>query len=187
MKLSILICTMPSRSEMLKKLTQQLMLLLVKYDESEWEVLIQPDENINVGKKRNILLQKASGDFIVFIDDDDEIHDNYIDAFMNAIESNPDADCIGYRGYITFDGSSRKDWVISKECETWHEKDGVYYVNSLYDGSIFFIFSEDDEEKVYYTDERDFNVGIDKDYNLSKRHFSNLNELKNRNNESNYP
>ena len=50
MKLSILICTMPSRSEMLKKLTQQLMLLLVKYDESEWEVLIQPDENINVGR-----------------------------------------------------------------------------------------------------------------------------------------
>ena len=67
------------------------------------------------------------------------------------------------------------------------EKDGVYYVNSLYDGSIFFIFSEDDEEKVYYTDERGYNVGIDKDYNLSKRHFSNLNELKNRNNESNYP
>ena len=81
MKLSILICTMPSRSEMLKKLTQQLMLLLVKYDESKWEVLIQPDENINVGCKRNILLQKASGDFVVFIDDDDEIHDNYIDAF----------------------------------------------------------------------------------------------------------
>jgi glycosyltransferase involved in cell wall biosynthesis len=127
MKLSILICTIPSRSEMLKKLTQQLMLLLGKYDESEWEVLIQPDENINVGQKRNILLQKASGDFVVFIDDDDEIHDNYIDAFMHAIHCNPDADCIGYRGYITFDGNSRKDWVISKECETWHEKDGVYY------------------------------------------------------------
>ena len=67
------------------------MLLLAKYDESQWEVLIQPDENINVGRKRNILLQKASGDFVVFIDDDDEIHDNYIDAFMNAIEFNPRA------------------------------------------------------------------------------------------------
>lgn len=101
MRLSILICTMPSRSQMLKKLTQQLMLLLSKYDGCEYEILIQPDENINVGKKRNILLQQSSGDFIVFIDDDDEIHDNYIDAFMNAIEINPDADCIGYRGYIT--------------------------------------------------------------------------------------
>jgi glycosyltransferase involved in cell wall biosynthesis len=118
---------MPSRSEMLKKLTQQLRLLLGKYDESQWEVLIQPDENINVGRKRNILLQKASGDFVVFIDDDDEIHDNYIDAFMNAIESNPDADCIGYRGYITFDGTSRKDWVISIKCKTWYEENGVYY------------------------------------------------------------
>jgi len=106
MKLSILICTIPSRSEMLKKLTQQLMLLLGKYDDSEWEVLIQPDENINVGQKRNILLQKASGDFVVFIDDDDEIHDNYIDAFMHAISCNPDADCIGYRGYISFDCNS---------------------------------------------------------------------------------
>jgi glycosyltransferase involved in cell wall biosynthesis len=118
---------MPSRSQMLKKLTQQLMLLLSKYDGCEYEILIQPDENINVGKKRNILLQQSSGDFIVFIDDDDEIHDNYIDAFMNAIEINPDADCIGYRGYITFNGTTRRDWVISKECETWHEKDGVYY------------------------------------------------------------
>mgnify|MGYP000323986168 CR=1 FL=1 len=78
MKLSILICTMPSRSEMLKKLTQQLRLLLGKYDESQWEVLIQPDENINVGRKRNILLQKASGDFVVFIDDDDEIHETHL-------------------------------------------------------------------------------------------------------------
>lgn len=127
MRLSILICTIPSRSEMLKKLTQQLMLLLGKYDESQWEVLIQPDENINVGCKRNILLQKASGDFVVFIDDDDEIHDNYIDAFMNAIELNPDADCIGYKGYITFDGVSRKDWVISITCKRWYEENGVYY------------------------------------------------------------
>lgn len=127
MKLSILICTIPSREQMLKKLTNQLLLLFSKYDETEYEILIQPDENINVGSKRNILLQKASGDFVVFIDDDDEIHDNYIDAFMHAIKSNPHADCIGYRGYITFDGVSRKDWVISIKCKSWYEDNGVYY------------------------------------------------------------
>lgn len=127
MKLSILICTIPSRSEMLKQLTQQLMLLLNKYDKDEYEVLVNADEKLNVGKKRNLLLESSSGDYVVFIDDDDEIHDNYIDAFMNAIKSNPDADCIGYKGYITFDGAYKKDWVISKECNSWHEKDGIYF------------------------------------------------------------
>jgi len=127
MKLSILICTIPSRSEMLKKLTNQLRLLLSNYDKYEYEILIQPEQNLNVGKKRNILLQQASGDFVVFIDDDDEIHDNYVDVFMDAIQSNPNADCIGYRGYITFDGNSKKDWVISITCKTWYEENGVYY------------------------------------------------------------
>ena len=127
MKLSILICTIPSRSEMLKQLTQQLVLLLNKYDQDEYEVLVNADEKLNVGKKRNLLLESSSGDYVVFIDDDDEIHDNYIDSFMNAIKSNPDVDCIGYRGYITFNGSYKKDWVISKECSSWYEKDGIYY------------------------------------------------------------
>lgn len=127
MKLSILICTMPSREEMLKKLQQQLLLLLNDYDSSEYEIIINADINKNVGQKRNALLELSKGDFVVFIDDDDEIHDNYIDAFMNVIQMNPDTDCIGYRGYITFNGASKKNWVISKECKSWHEKDGVYY------------------------------------------------------------
>jgi glycosyltransferase involved in cell wall biosynthesis len=127
MKLSILICTIPSRHEMFYKLLNQVKLLCSKHSDGILEILIQADTHLNIGQKRNKLLEEAKGDFVVFIDDDDEIHDDYVDCMLNAIEICPDADCIGYKGYITFNGSTRKNWVISKECLTWHEKDQVYY------------------------------------------------------------
>jgi glycosyltransferase involved in cell wall biosynthesis len=129
MKLSILICTLPERQVMFDALKAKLMGQLFKLVEfkDQVEICSATSNKMTIGALRNDLLQMAKGDFIVFIDDDDEINDNYINAFMNAIMNNPNADCIGYRGYITFDGVSKKNWVISKECNSWHEKDGVYY------------------------------------------------------------
>jgi len=46
-----------------------------------------------VGMKRNLLLEKAKGDYVVFIDDDDTIADDYILEIMKAIEIQPDIIC----------------------------------------------------------------------------------------------
>jgi len=48
----------------------------------------------SIGAKRNALLDMANGKFIAFIDDDDMVTTDYIDTLLEAIKSNPDADCI---------------------------------------------------------------------------------------------
>lgn len=126
MKISILIATMPSR---LQKLDDLMSVLNPQIDlnglHGEVEVLIDPRIDINIGQKRNILLQKAKGDYIVFIDDDDHVSLHYIKLILEAIKSNPD--CVGISGIITTNGTKQKQWHISKDYGKWFERNGIYY------------------------------------------------------------
>jgi glycosyltransferase involved in cell wall biosynthesis len=47
-----------------------------------------------VGEKRQDLLNLARGKYLVFIDDDDRISDDYVSEILNAIKNNTDTDCI---------------------------------------------------------------------------------------------
>lgn len=126
--LSILICTIPSRNKMfnilLKNIEEQISkskykdLVEVAYDDSV---------GISVGKKRNLLLDKAQGKFVVYIDDDDEVHNEYVDKICICIDNNPDIDCIAINGLISFDGKDEKKWFISKLFGKWYESNGIYY------------------------------------------------------------
>jgi glycosyltransferase involved in cell wall biosynthesis len=78
------------------------------------------------GVKRNQLLQRASGDFVVFVDDDDDISADYIKLVCQAIESQPDVDCIGIRGLIYFRGSHPHRFVHSLQYQDYSSKGGVY-------------------------------------------------------------
>lgn len=122
MILSILICTLPNRRSMFEVLYGKVLLQLALCNSTNLvEVLWDDSTNIPTGRKRNMLIDKSKGDFIVFIDDDDEISDDYISSILEAINKNPNADCIGLEGYITFDGGRRKDWSISINHGHWHE------------------------------------------------------------------
>jgi glycosyltransferase involved in cell wall biosynthesis len=50
----------------------------------------------SIGAKRNALLELAQGDYIVFIDDDDIVANDYVKIVLEVINANPDADCITY-------------------------------------------------------------------------------------------
>lgn len=91
------------------------------------EIINDCSMNCTTGEKRNRLLEKAKGDFIVFIDDDDEVSDDYVESIIQAIDSNPNIDCIGMKGKITFDGANEKKWIISTSCGGWYEKDNMYF------------------------------------------------------------
>jgi len=122
MILSILICTIPSRREMFQSLYGKIIGQISGCcAENEVEVLWDENTNITTGRKRNFLVDLAKGTFIVFIDDDDEVSDDYVESIVNAIKENPQVDCIGMEGYITFDGGSRKEWSISIQHGHWHE------------------------------------------------------------------
>ena len=79
---------------------------------------------ITTGRKRNDLIQQASGAWVCFVDDDDNISGNYVDLILQALESNPDV--VTFEGWMTTNGAHRVDWVI-KLGERYEERGGMYY------------------------------------------------------------
>lgn len=91
----------------------------------EVEVIVDGEMGYNIGKKRNLLLGRAKGEYIVFVDDDDVVSDNYVEKILQATETGPD--CIGISGVIKINGGDERQWHISKDYGCWHENLGVYY------------------------------------------------------------
>lgn len=114
MILSILICSLESRNAMLNTLLQELQQQCIACGTKEVEVLTNVDnKQKSTGKKRNELLQAATGKYIIFIDDDDWIEPCYIRELLTAAAS--DADCFAMNGWITTNGGNRIDWALSKD------------------------------------------------------------------------
>lgn len=120
-KISILIATMPSRAGHLFRLGG----ILAPQLNDNVEVVVDCSMDYNIGSKRQIMLSIAKGDYVVYIDDDDIISDDYISKVLKACESG--ADCIGISGKVTTDGQNEKRWHISKDYGSWYEKDNIYY------------------------------------------------------------
>lgn len=123
MKLSILICTIPERQWMFLSLYKVLQ-DIIDSDGMPVELLWDNSPDITIGQKRNLLLSKSKGEYVVFIDDDDMPSMDYIDLILKACESG--SDCIGISGFMTTNGTNIKLWHISKEYPCWLESMGVY-------------------------------------------------------------
>lgn len=90
--LTILIPTLPNRRPLFNELLNK---LLVQSEGQPVEILSLLDNRvIPLGKKRQMLLDMAQGEYIVFIDDDDKISDDYIQTIILAIYQNPGVDVI---------------------------------------------------------------------------------------------
>ena len=92
--LSILICSVDTeeRQAKLKKLISELNRQISKnFAEEVIEIIIDTDNmDKSVGKKRNDLIEKAQGEFICFIDDDDFISENYLSTILYHLNSGID-------------------------------------------------------------------------------------------------
>lgn len=55
----------------------------------------------SIGQKRNDLVNLAQGRYVVFVDDDDFIHKNYVEVILAAAEANKD--CICFKEFRTVD------------------------------------------------------------------------------------
>lgn len=86
-KFSILIPSLNRRKHYLDRLLSVLNPQL----NDDVEVIINVDDGEkSIGTKRNELLQKATGDYIAFVDDDDMVEPYYIKEILTAIEKQPD-------------------------------------------------------------------------------------------------
>lgn len=124
--LSILICSLDSRIGMLSVL---LMHLQSQINGRNVEVLTNVDnQQSTTGKKRQELLQRSQGEYVVFVDDDDWVYDYYIDEMLIACASG--ADCFAINGIMTTDGQHETKWYLSKDFSNEDRREGnetVYY------------------------------------------------------------
>lgn len=114
MKLSILICTLPSRlprlATLLDNLTKQ------TKGRKDVEILYLGDnKSITVGQKRNTLLAMAKGRYVAFIDDDDRVHPQYVALILQAMDKLPDV--INFKVEITTNGINPKPVTYSAAFE----------------------------------------------------------------------
>jgi len=93
-KLAILICSLESRKdqflELLNDLTNQV------EDIDDVRIIFEVDNGeMPIGKKRNLLLERAESEYVCFVDDDDQVSNKYVKKILAAIESKPD--CVGIK------------------------------------------------------------------------------------------
>ena len=85
MKLSVLICTIPSR-RMWGLITD-----VCNQATEDVEVLwLGDNKSMSIGEKRNRLLSIATGDYVIFADDDDRVSGDYIKSLLAGIEKGCD-------------------------------------------------------------------------------------------------
>lgn len=86
-KLSVLVCSVAERAGRTPVIDQ----LWEQAEGSPVEVIVMTDNRaMSIGHKRNHLIAASSGDYVVFVDDDDRIADDYIDCLLTAAASRTD-------------------------------------------------------------------------------------------------
>lgn len=99
MQLSILICTIEGREIQFSNLFNELNKQISENNlENDIEILYKKDKrgDFTIGHKRQKLLEESKGKYIIYIDDDDMIHNEYCKIIINVIK-NTNADMIGYK------------------------------------------------------------------------------------------
>ena len=90
--LSILIPTLNTRKGLLDNLLTNLKAQLVELNTKQVEILTYPDNGeLPTGTKRNQLLKRAKGKYVVFVDDDDIIPGYYIEEILKGAISDCDS------------------------------------------------------------------------------------------------
>ena len=131
LKLSILILSIPSRLEKYTKLQDKLLAQIG--DREDVEVLCMIDnKSFHIYEKRNVLLQAARGSHLAWLDDDDDVADNYIEKLTAVIEEDPSWDVISLNQDTYLDGKHARIY-----CEMGNPHDPVIMdVNGNYKDTL---------------------------------------------------
>ena len=160
MKLSILICSLHSRKDKLKRLTDILQPQLKKFD-GLVEVIVAVDEKENsIGSKRNYLMIKSdpyldSKGYLAFIDDDDTVADNYVELLLEAMQADTDV--------IVFDALRYVDGTVDKAV-----KYGIEFGKDYHDSKFYYRIPNHlmcvKKELALQVPFKEINFGEDSDY-----------------------
>lgn len=120
-ELTILIPTIDERAAKLQRLLDILTPQCPYYDV---KITIDCDNRVkSIGQKRNDLVNTVTTPYCVFIDDDDEVSNLYVEKIMEGI--NKGVDGIGFKGIMTVDGKYPQEFIHAKEYSYTSVKKGV--------------------------------------------------------------
>ena len=60
------------------------------------------NKSMSVGEKRNLLLYISRGEYVCFVDDDDDVSPNYVATILKNIKSKPDVYCFNVMKHRTY-------------------------------------------------------------------------------------
>jgi glycosyltransferase involved in cell wall biosynthesis len=126
--LSVLIPTLRSRQQSFAALTAKLQGQIAASDLHDQVEIVhfRDDREHSVGAKRNWLLDNARGEFVVFVDDDDDVSDQYVPLICRTLREHPEIDCVGITGTILFRGSHARTFVHSLRYKGYRHVKGTY-------------------------------------------------------------
>ena len=106
-KLSILILSIRSRIHFLKPLMEKLETQIGERQDVEI-ISIMDNKSFGISEKRNELLKLARGSHLAWIDDDDDVADNYVSKLTETIAAHPDVDVISFDQMCYLEGKEAR-------------------------------------------------------------------------------
>lgn len=123
---SILIATVGARNAELRRIADCLHHQLEDVDADRVEVVVYWDNfDSTLGEVRQALLDDARGDYVNFVDDDDEVPSYYVERVLGALDSRPAM--VGWRQQLFWCGKPTKPTFHSLQYDRWWEDADGYY------------------------------------------------------------
>ena len=116
--LSILIPHIRCRGEMLRRLISKLRRQAEAFPHVE--ILVENADGVTpIGTIRQRLIERASGQYVAFVDDDDDVSDEYLASVMPVLDTWVDA--VGFHIRAVWHRKEYGVWRCSNEYSTWNE------------------------------------------------------------------
>ena len=110
MLLSILVPTIPARKKVVQELLEKIERMVDGYNDVQ-VLCLYDNLSVTTGTKRQKLFDAADGEYIQFIDDDDDIYDEYLDTVYPLLV-NEKPDLITYQFRYTDDAGADRLYVF---------------------------------------------------------------------------
>ncbi|OHB57737.1 MAG: hypothetical protein A2173_03825 [Planctomycetes bacterium RBG_13_44_8b] len=126
------------------------------------EELPAKDGGPTIGANRNEILELATGEYIDYVDDDDNVTNDFVERILKAIESRPDV--VGIKGHYILGNNKPELFIHSIAYTEWFTKDGIHYRCPNHLNPV----KRELALKAKFTEK---NFGEDQDYSLALRPF----------------
>jgi len=127
MDISILIPTMTPRKALFEQVLAEIRKQATECPEIRTEILWESDNGeLTLGQKRNVLMDRCTGKYHCFIDDDDILAPDYLKTFVPMITSGVDYDCAAFVGAHYHRGVFTKLFHHSLHYHEWAETPDRY-------------------------------------------------------------